>query len=189
MADDGDDGGAFRVREGAPLLLRSGEWYEFNQAAPDASTQVAKLPGRGRRARVSLAPLVGSTHGALFQVRGLPDAPALALVTPQAPDAAAARGRASAAPAAAADDNRDLSDRGGAAQRLSCDAVVALKQSGASADEIVGSLAAHSDTFALKTTFAQEKYIRRKTEKCARVLSLSLLMKHNAALTTTHAFA
>ena len=61
-------------------------------------------------------------------------------------------------------DNRNLVDNS-TAQRLDQDDIQKLKDRGAQAHEIVGALITSSKTFQGKTTFSQEKYIKKKLQK------------------------
>jgi tRNA (adenine-N(1)-)-methyltransferase non-catalytic subunit len=65
---------------------------------------------------------------------------------------------------ASAADNRALVDTN-SAQTLAASAIASMKQSGVEGGAIVESLVAHSATFAGKTAFSQEKYVRKKTAK------------------------
>ena len=63
-----------------------------------------------------------------------------------------------------ANDNRDVTDNNNA-QRLDDAAIEALRNSGASGEAIISSLVKGSDTFAKKTDFSKEKYLKRKAKK------------------------
>ena len=65
-------------------------------------------------------------------------------------------------------DNRDARD-GLASQGLSQGAILGMKADGARGSEVVAALISNSSTFAGKTAFAQEKYVRKKQVKhCVR---------------------
>lgn len=50
-------------------------------------------------------------------------------------------------------------------QSLKQDDIVKLRESGSSASEIVGTMIENSKTFATKTEYSQEKYLRKKEKK------------------------
>jgi len=61
-------------------------------------------------------------------------------------------------------DNRHLVDTG-TAQELSAGDIARMKAEGASGVSIIAALAGSSATFAGKTAFSQEKYLRKKAAK------------------------
>lgn len=61
-------------------------------------------------------------------------------------------------------DNRNLIDDGDQ-QKLKPDDILKLRESGSSASEIVGQIIENSKTFATKTEYSQDKYLRRKEKK------------------------
>ncbi len=63
------------------------------------------------------------------------------------------------------------------AQRLGQSQLCRLKESGASGEEVVRSLAKNSQTFSGKTIFAQKKYLRKKTKKHMPIVSLHRLVR------------
>lgn len=67
---------------------------------------------------------------------------------------------------ATASDNRNLVDNN-TAQKLKQSDVQAMKDSGASAGDIISSLVANSSTFSNKTEFSQAKYIKKKQKQFA----------------------
>lgn len=61
-------------------------------------------------------------------------------------------------------DNRNLS-MGSDSQTLNQDDIAKLRESGSSASEIVGTMIENSKTFATKTEYSQDKYLRKKEKK------------------------
>jgi tRNA (adenine-N(1)-)-methyltransferase non-catalytic subunit len=73
-------------------------------------------------------------------------------------------------------DNKDIQDDG-KAQRLNRDEIEALKEEGASAEEIIEQLVENSATFKERTEYSQAKYIKRKLmrhQPCITVLRPSI---------------
>eukprot|EP00899_Mesostigma_viride_P024770 jgi/Mesvir1/5478/Mv15528-RA.1 len=67
-------------------------------------------------------------------------------------------------------DNRNLLDRNNA-QTLSAEDIARLKSEGVTGDKLVEVLKSNSATFATKTEFSQEKYLKKKKKKhCLRVI-------------------
>lgn len=80
-------------------------------------------------------------------------------------------------------DNRDIKDDG-KSQTLSTENIHELRDSGTSAQDIVGQLVENSTTFQKKTEFAQEKYLSKKKRKyfdyiLLRPTSLRLMIEIN----------
>lgn len=115
-------------------------------------------------------PLVGAPYGATFVLetggtegaRLVRDARTLEELNASVTDAVAALGGASSTA-----DNSELRDDGAAstAQTLDADDIARLKGEGASGQAVVLAIAAGSKTFAGKTAFSQEKYLRKKAKK------------------------
>jgi tRNA (adenine-N(1)-)-methyltransferase non-catalytic subunit len=61
-------------------------------------------------------------------------------------------------------DNRDLVDTN-TSQTLTSDDIAAMKAAGHAGEKIISALVENSATFATKTAFSQEKYIRKKQLK------------------------
>lgn len=68
-------------------------------------------------------------------------------------------------------DNRSITDDG-TSQRLSKDEILRLQESGKTGKEILGSIIENSASFATKTEYSQEKYIRKKERKYCRILTV-----------------
>lgn len=68
-------------------------------------------------------------------------------------------------------DNRSITDDG-TSQKLSKEEIEDLRESGKSSNEIVGRLIENSTTFAAKTEYSQEKYIKKKERKYFRYLTI-----------------
>ncbi|KAJ8599916.1 hypothetical protein CTAYLR_002855 [Chrysophaeum taylorii] len=106
-----------------------------------------------KRERVRVDALIGAPFGATFEIRGG------ALVR------AAPRGAATTVEDdGERRDNRWLADDN-RAQRLDADDLKRMRRDGASGEAIIDALVAGSDTFAHKTQFAQQKWLRRKQNK------------------------
>jgi hypothetical protein len=66
-------------------------------------------------------------------------------------------------------DNRHARDDSAASQALTQGAIVGMKAGGAGGADVIAALISHSTTFARKTAFAQEKYVKKKLLKhCVR---------------------
>lgn len=72
-------------------------------------------------------------------------------------------------------DNRGYIDSN-TAQKLSTADIMKLRESGASGKEIIDALIANSDTWAGKTSFAQEKWLKRKQKKYIRCMRIGMWM-------------
>lgn len=68
-------------------------------------------------------------------------------------------------------DNRSITDDG-TSQKLSKEAIEDLREAGKSSKEIVGCLIKNSSSFAFKTEYAQEKYIKKKEKKYFRFVTI-----------------
>ena len=62
-------------------------------------------------------------------------------------------------------DNRELNDAGAQNQALTPEQIAELRSSGQGGQAIAAALASHSATYAAKTEFSQEKYLRKKSRK------------------------
>ncbi|XP_012535640.1 tRNA (adenine(58)-N(1))-methyltransferase non-catalytic subunit TRM6 [Monomorium pharaonis] len=77
-------------------------------------------------------------------------------------------------------DNRSIMDDG-TSQRLSKDEIQQLQEAGKTGKEIIGSLIENSKSFAAKTEYSQEKYIKKKERKYLKFLTIhkpSILSLH-----------
>ncbi|KAK0075924.1 hypothetical protein PV325_006169 [Microctonus aethiopoides] len=68
-------------------------------------------------------------------------------------------------------DNRSITDDG-TSQKLSREEIEDLREAGKSSNEIVGCLIENSTSFASKTEYSQEKYIKKKENKYFRYLTI-----------------
>lgn len=68
-------------------------------------------------------------------------------------------------------DNRSITDDG-TSQKLSKEEIEDLREAGKSSNEIVGCLIENSTSFASKTEYSQEKYIKKKENKYFRYLTI-----------------
>lgn len=85
-------------------------------------------------------------------------------------------------------DNRSIVDDG-TSQRLSKEEILRLQEAGKTGREIIGSLIENSTSFAAKTEYSQEKYIRKKKRKYFRFLTIhrtSILSLHEVYFATKH---
>ena len=114
-------------------------------------------------------PMIGAPFGASFMLETVDrnavlvhDPRTLEQINAAVTDVAAALGGASSDAT-----NADLRDDGAAstAQTLDAHAIKRLKGQGTSGEELIKAIAAGSKTFASKTAFSQEKYLRKKALK------------------------
>lgn len=85
-------------------------------------------------------------------------------------------------------DNRLITDDG-TSQRLSKKEILQLQESGKSGKEIIGSLIENSTSFAAKTEYSQEKYIKKKERKYFRFLTIyrpTILLLHEVYFRQNH---
>ncbi|XP_032667508.1 tRNA (adenine(58)-N(1))-methyltransferase non-catalytic subunit TRM6 isoform X2 [Odontomachus brunneus] len=68
-------------------------------------------------------------------------------------------------------DNRSITDDG-TSQKLSKEEILQLQETGKTGKEIIGSLIENSKSFAAKTEYSQEKYIKKKERKYFRFLTV-----------------
>ncbi|EFN85892.1 tRNA (adenine(58)-N(1))-methyltransferase non-catalytic subunit TRM6 [Harpegnathos saltator] len=68
-------------------------------------------------------------------------------------------------------DNRSITDDG-TSQKLSKEEIVQLQETGKTGKEIIGSLIENSKSFAAKTEYSQEKYIKKKERKYFKFLTV-----------------
>lgn len=85
-------------------------------------------------------------------------------------------------------DNRSITDDG-TSQRLSKEEIQQLQEAGKTGKEIIGSLIENSTSFAAKTEYSQEKYIKKKKRKYFRFLTVhrtSILSLHEVYFKKKH---
>ncbi|KAL0122645.1 hypothetical protein PUN28_007398 [Cardiocondyla obscurior] len=83
-------------------------------------------------------------------------------------------------------DNRSITDDG-TSQRLSKEEILQLQEAGKTGKEIIGSLIENSTSFAAKTEYSQEKYIKKKERKYFKFLTIhktSILSLHEIYFTS-----
>ena len=165
------------VTEGAWVLLVSNEQDRklFVRALPKEYCRLGKK-------NVQLRPIVGAPYGAVFEVQGGklvrvegPLQPQMSTTLDPAQGSSSITedgdaGGAGAAPAAATvpmpnADNRSLVDTN-TAQKLSAEQIHRMRDDkSVTGAEIIRALAGSSETFASKTEFSKQKYLRRKAQK------------------------
>ncbi|EZA59176.1 tRNA (adenine(58)-N(1))-methyltransferase non-catalytic subunit TRM6 isoform X2 [Ooceraea biroi] len=85
-------------------------------------------------------------------------------------------------------DNRSITDDG-TSQRLSKEEILQLREAGKTGKEIIGSLIENSRSFAAKTEYSQEKYIKKKERKYFRFLMVckpSIVSLHDVYFKHNH---
>lgn len=85
-------------------------------------------------------------------------------------------------------DNRSIIDDG-TSQRLSKEEILQLQEAGKTGKEIIGSLIENSKSFASKTEYSQEKYIKKKERKYFKFLTIhktSILSLHEVYFKRKH---
>lgn len=85
-------------------------------------------------------------------------------------------------------DNRSIMDDG-TSQRLSKEEILQLQEAGKTGKEIIGTLIENSKSFAAKTEYSQEKYIKKKERKYLRFLTIhktSILSLHEVYFKRKH---
>lgn len=111
---------------------------------------------RFRRQRLRTLQLIGAEYGGVYEVQ--PEGHFTLVPSGQLFDPLGITTESGA-------DNRDLVDTQ-TSQVLAGDDIRALREAGKSGTEIIAALVENSATFAKKTTFAQEKYLKKKAAKC-----------------------
>lgn len=85
-------------------------------------------------------------------------------------------------------DNRSITDDG-TSQQLSKEKILQLQEAGKTGKEIIGSLIENSKSFAAKTEYSQEKYIKKKERKYFKFLTIhktSILSLHEVYFKRKH---
>jgi tRNA (adenine-N(1)-)-methyltransferase non-catalytic subunit len=146
----------------------------------DKSTSMLKVLGEQKicRSKVSTKALIGAPYGSVFQITADRK---LQLVKDDEDDEEMIYSLTSEGLNGTGNvivdellkgDNRGYIDSN-TAQKLTTDDIQRLRESGASGKQIIASLIANSDTWASKTEFAQEKWLKRKQKKyirCVRIV-------------------
>lgn len=158
-----------------PELIREGLSVLLDVNNEKQSFAVVKKNHRVRvgSAFVALDPLIGASFGSVFEVitdtRGGQFLARLVNSSPSsgtAGEAVQAEEDRTESTEPKVRDNRQLVDNN-TAQGLSAEEIEVMKRQGAKGDEIIKALVANSTTFASKTEFSQEKYMRKKQKKYA----------------------
>ncbi|KAH9289132.1 hypothetical protein KI387_033249, partial [Taxus chinensis] len=152
--------------EGCSVLLdiNDGDKLTFARLNSSATLKIGNL-------KCSLAPMIGSPYGALFQVERGSKGPYLSRLS-ASPKVMICQDDEDEKDHEKTDDkdNRALVDNN-TAQKLSAEDISIMRREGISGNQIVEALIANSSTFQNKTVFSQEKYKRKKQKKYApRVL-------------------
>lgn len=154
-----------------PHIVADGGWVVLLLSGGEQKLQRVRSGARLRIGKHNALydPIIGAPFGASFvletadrEARLVRDPRTLEQIDSSLTDAAAALGGASADA-----NNAELRDEGAAstAQGLDHDAILRLKSEGTSGEALVLAIAAGSKTFAGKTAFSQEKYLRKKARK------------------------
>lgn len=154
-----------------PHIVADGAWVVLLLSGGEQKLQRVRSGTRLRIGKHNALydPIIGAPFGASFvletgekEARLVRDPRTLEQIDASLTDAAAALGGASADA-----NNAELRDDGAAstAQGLDQDAILRLKSEGTSGEALVLAIAAGSKTFAGKTAFSQEKYLRKKARK------------------------
>jgi tRNA (adenine-N(1)-)-methyltransferase non-catalytic subunit len=151
----------------------------------DKSTSMLKVQGDQKicRSKVSTKNLVGAPYGSVFQItsdRNLTlvkddieeeeEEELLDISLPEGIDVSSSSSKI-IIDEILKGDNRSYIDSN-TAQKLTTADIQKLKDSGASGQQIIQSLIANSDTWASKTEFAQEKWLKRKAKKYVKVMRI-----------------
>eukprot|EP00742_Colponemidia_sp_Colp-10_P003211 GILJ01003420.1.p1 GENE.GILJ01003420.1~~GILJ01003420.1.p1 ORF type:complete len:430 (-),score=78.80 GILJ01003420.1:81-1370(-) len=129
------------------LLIDSHERHSIQEMKAAAKTKIGKL-------KCSVAPVIGQQYGSTFKVQN----GKLELLTGRS-----AREMRATDTEQVVEDNRDLVDNN-TAQSLTAAEITALKAQ-VSGEEVIEKLVQNSATFATKTQFSKEKYIKKKQKK------------------------
>jgi len=138
------------------ILVASDGRRVFAKASPKESQRFGKM-------RPALGNLVGQWYGTVFEITKK------ALLPLGPSEGMTANERASAsleAELSGAADNRDIVDTN-SSQQLSAEDIEGMREEGASGKDIIQSLIEHSETWKHKTSFSQQKWLRRKEQKYA----------------------
>eukprot|EP00965_Chrysotila_dentata_P223450 6193579-Pleurochrysis_carterae.AAC.1 len=149
--------------------IQEGSWVLLTLSSGEK--QLARLRrgavARSGRARIKLDPIIGAPSGGLFLVHDNE------LIyderTSEEMDEVVAR---IAGEGGSGSSNAQLVDDG-LAQSLDAAQIKRLKTNGASGEEVLRALATSSKTFAGKTAFSQEKYLKKKAKKHMQWLTAS----------------
>lgn len=165
MTTKDDSIGSSRVTwEGCSVLLdiNDGERLVFARLSPNAQLKIGKK-------NCSLKPLIDCPFGSLFRVDSGKDGPYLSLVVHTEGDEEGGNSiqeKEDHVTAPESKDNRAIVDNN-SAQSLTGEDIEEMRRQGATGDQIIEALVAHSATFEKKTSFSQEKYRLRKQKKYA----------------------
>jgi tRNA (adenine-N(1)-)-methyltransferase non-catalytic subunit len=145
------------VKEGDTVIIRLQD---------DKSTCMLKIEGDQKigKTRVSVKNVIGAPYGSVFQIS---DRKLEYLARESSHDDGASFDLA--VDNDSRGDNRDYVDSN-TAQKLSTSDIEKLKESGVSGEDIIKSLIANSNTWSCKTSFAQEKWLKKKKKKYMRMI-------------------
>lgn len=166
------------ARLGSNILvdINNGDRLTFARLHPSATLKIGST-------RCSLAPLIGSPYGSVFELQKGPKGPCLVRIPAtsketalaQTNDGPASRDGLIGDPSSTTEiiqrDNRNLVDDN-TAQKLSADDISRMRRDCLSGKEIIEALLEHSTTFHNKTAYSQEKYKVKKQKKYAPCLVL-----------------
>jgi tRNA (adenine-N(1)-)-methyltransferase non-catalytic subunit len=173
-------------------LIQRGD-YVIVKMHDEVSTCIIKVDGDQKicRSKVSTKGLVGAPYGTVFQVSGrqlvcvedtkeldMLDVPVEYFASDLPPPTSSSSSSSSSSSGGPGDDegvvagdNRGYVDSN-TAQRLKPDDIKQMRAAGASGKTIIQNLIRNSDTWAAKTEFAQEKWLKRKQKKYVRLMRI-----------------
>eukprot|EP00884_Botryococcus_braunii_P020464 jgi/Botrbrau1/7100/Bobra.0165s0121.1 len=152
-------GGADAVGARPSLTIQDGDTVILCINGEIRTIQKVTSQGKSRIGNnvCSLAPLIGAAFGSKFVVTD----GALSPILRQAENTSDSWNQ----DVTIACNNRELMDAGSVNQQLTNDDIQRMKEEGKSGHDIIEALKEKSATFATKTKFSQEKYIKRKAKK------------------------
>lgn len=138
----------------------------------------------GKDQRVEMREIIGKPFWSTFEMISLPDSKGTFTLklTDQVESWDDLKGELSGC------DNRSITDDG-TSQQLSKEEILQLREAGKTGKEIIGSLIENSKSFAAKTEYSQEKYIKKKERKYFRFLTIhktSILSLHEVYFKRKH---
>ena len=150
--------------DGACPCVADGQWVLMLQSDGDRRLVRVRAGGttKAGKLQVSVEPMIGAPFGANFRVE--PSGLVRDVRTVEEITGSVGEVFSDVAPARPDATNAELFDDGNA-QRLGEADIRRLKQKGTHGAELVKAIAASSATFAGKTAFAQDKYLRKKAKK------------------------
>ena len=149
----------------AAPVIEDGQWvlllFSGGERRMLRARRSAKMSAGGGKQQVLMDPLIGAPFGANFRIEPgglMRDSRTVEQINGSVSDAVCAQPDAT---------NAELFDEGSSskAQKLGEADIRRLKEGGAHGADLVKAIAANSATFAGKTAFAQDKYLRKKAKK------------------------